>query len=116
VIFAEKRNLMAYFARLSVAGTTACEVYFFDQFADLLGPLEDELFPETDVEDLVMIADYFRIAGVWMQARNTNEYWAEGLTSTEERWKLWKRGFRMLAERSDSTVRAYVDDILRAMS
>jgi len=102
---------MAYFARLTVSGITACEVYFFYRFGDLLGPSESNV----DVENLVIVADYFKIAGPWMQARsgivsNTNEYY------TGERWKLWKNGFRMLATRSDQTVRACVDDILQAMS
>jgi len=102
---------MAYFASLTVADITACEVYFFDRFGDLVGPSENNV----DAEDLVIVADYFKIAGPWMQARfgivsNTNEYY------TEERWELWKSGFRMLAARSDQTIRACVDDILQAMS
>jgi len=107
---------MAFFARLTVAGITACEVYFFDKFCYIL-----ELEPEIDVEGLVVIADYFRIAGGWMQARfgivpTTNENWTECFMYTAEWWESWKRDLRTLAERSDTTVRARVNEILEAMN
>jgi len=109
---------MAFLARLTVVvGVTDCPVLFFSQFANILELPEDRLSTEASIEDLVMIADYFRFTGAWMKARFgvapiTDKYLVSSLTYNEIRWEIWKKNLRRLAERGDTRVRAYVDDIL----
>ena len=85
--------------------------------AHILELPEDKLSTEVSVEDLVMIADYFRFTGAWMKARFgvapiTSKHLVSSLTYNEIRWEIWKKNLRRLAERSDTRVRAYVNDIL----
>jgi len=42
----------------------------------------------------------------------TSKYLVRDLTYNEIRWEIWKKNLRRMAERSETRVRAYVDDIL----
>ena len=62
---AEKRNLFAFTARLTlVAGMTACPMLFFRHFDRILDPPENELPAEVDTNDLIILADYFRTSAL----------------------------------------------------
>ena len=119
---AEKRNLFAFTARLTlVAGMTACPMLFFRHFDRILEPPQNELPAEVDTSDLIILADYFRTIGPWIKARfgivpTTTEYMQKKLSFTETRWEMWKSNLQKLAQRSSSrTVRAGIGDILRIL-
>jgi len=84
---------MAFSARLTVlADLTDCPALFFHQFSHILEQLGDMLTHVGRVNDLVMIADHFRITGAWKQARfgvvpNTNQYLVRDLTYNQLQWE-----------------------------
>jgi len=117
---AERRNLLAYLGRMSVAGITACQIYFVGWSRPILEPQAGRNHDEVDIQDLLMIEDYFKITGTWMKSQfdivpDTHERWQESLTYTTDRWELWKQNLRALGERVDQKRRAKVASILIAM-
>jgi len=108
---------MAFSARLFVLGIVDCPALFFHQFSHILEPPGEVPAYGVKLNDLVMIADYFRIAGAWMRARfgvvpYTSIYLVRDLTYNELRWETWKRNLRRLIEYNNTKGRAAVNDIL----
>ena len=121
---AGRRNLNALLARLTAAGITDSRLFFFDVFVCILEPKPVPEWPDdrkATVEDLVMLADYFKYAGLWMRTQfgvkpaGSQDHMVTMLTFTEERWELWKHSLEALAEGDEIPLRATARNALNAM-
>jgi len=119
-----RRNLNVFLARLTAAGITNSRLFFFDAFIGILEPKPVPEWPDdgvVTVEDLDMLADYFKFAGVWMRTQfdvepvGSQDHMVSMLTYTEERWGQWKRSLEALAESGDLTLRSSARRALDAM-
>jgi len=121
---AGRRNLNAYLARMSAAGIADSRAFFIEAFSHILEPNVKTEWPEQRMiteELLVMLEDYFKFAGVWMQKQfdvkpvGELEHLKQMMTFTEERWELWKHSLEALAEGGDRTLRSSARNTLNAM-
>jgi hypothetical protein len=121
---AGRRNLNAYLARINAAGITDSKAFFIEAFGHILEPTERVEWLAVDVitvEDLVMLEDYFKFAGVWMQTQfdvkpvGEPAHLKQMMTYTEERWERWKQNLKALADGGDLNLRFSARDALDAM-
>jgi len=111
---------MEFLAELTAAGISPCGDYFLGYTRWILEPEGNIADFEVDAEDLLIIEDHCRIAGSWIKTQfgvvpDAPERYRESLLYTEERWELWKRNLRALADHSNDNVRASVTRILAVM-
>jgi len=111
---------MIFLSELTAAGVGPCGDCFLGYNIWILEPQGNVVDFEVDAEDLLIIEDHFRIAGPWIKTQfgivpNTPERYRESLLYTEERWELWKRNLRVLADRSSDEIGASVTRILAEM-
>ena len=109
---------------MSAAGIADSRAFFIEAFSHILEPNVNTEWPEQRViteELLVMLEDYFKFAGVWMQKQfdvkpvGELEHLKQMMTFTEERWELWKHSLEALAEGGDRTLRSSARNTLNAM-
>ena len=121
---AGRRNLMAFLARLTAASITNSRLFFFDAFVCILKPKPIPEWPAdgiVTVEDLVMLEDYFKFAGVWIRTQfgvepvGSQDHMKQMLTFTAERWEQWKRSLEALAEGGDLALRSSARNALNKM-
>jgi len=99
----KRQHLMAFLAGLTAAGISPCFNYFIGNYKYILQPQGNAEDFVVDSEDLIIIEEYFRIAGPWMKSQfdvvsDVQEGWDNSRTETG--WGQWKRNLRILAEQS----------------
>jgi len=100
---------------MSAAGIADSRAFFFEAFSHILEPIVKTEWPDQRViteELLVMLEDYFKFAGVWMQTQfdvkpvGEPEHLEQMMTYTKERWELRKHSLEALAEGHGISLRA----------
>jgi len=109
---------------MSAAGIADSRAFFIEAFSHILEPNVNTEWPEQRViteELLVMLEDYFKSAGVWMQTQfdvkpvGEPEHLEQMMTYTKERWEQWKQSLEALADVCDLTLRSSARGALHAM-